>query len=91
MLTRCIELLEEFAKKHKAIPVFLDSVGMFNDTKTVFLNPTRTSNMHQLQRDLHEALNEFDTKGYEWYLPDGWVPHCTIALKADDKRRFSIR
>lgn len=82
---RCIELLRKFADKRKAIPAFLDSVGMFNDTKTIFLNPTMTKSMYQLHSDLYEEMKEFDTKGWEWYLPDGWVPHCTIALNSEDE------
>lgn len=82
---RCIALLREFAKDKIAIPAFLDSVGMFTDTKTIFLNPTMTKRMYQLQADLHEKLAEFDTSGWDWYLPDGWVPHCTVALNSEDR------
>ncbi len=82
---KCIDLLQKFTKTRKAIPAFLDSVGMFNDTKTIFLNPTMTKSMYQLQSDLHETLKDFDTQGWEWYLPDGWVPHCTIALNSEDE------
>ena len=85
---KCIHLLEEFVKEVNVIPAFLDSVGMFNDTKTIFLNPTMTKSMYQLQADLHEKLKEFDTKGWEWYLPDGWVPHCTIALNSEDQEEI---
>lgn len=59
---KCIHLLEEFVKEVNVIPAFLDSVGVFNDTKTIFLNPTMTKSMYQLQADLHEKLKEFDTK-----------------------------
>lgn len=83
--SRCIELLKDFAEKRTSIPAFLDSVGMFNDTKTIFLNPTMTKSMYQLHADLHTALSEFDTKGWDWYLPDGWVPHCTVALTSEDE------
>ncbi|MEE1077369.1 MAG: 2'-5' RNA ligase family protein [Acutalibacteraceae bacterium] len=82
---KCIELLKEFTKERKVLPAFLDSVGMFNDTKTIFLNPTMTKNMYQLQSDLYDTMKEFDTQGWEWYLPDGWVPHCTIALNREDE------
>lgn len=82
---KCIELLKEFTNKRKVLPAFLDSVGMFNDTKTIFLNPTMTKNMYQLQSDLYDTMKEFDTQGWEWYLPDGWVPHCTIALNSEDE------
>ncbi|CDS85535.1 TPA: hypothetical protein ACHTFF_001970 [Clostridioides difficile] len=28
-----------FAQNHKVIPAYIGSVGMFNDTKTVFVSP----------------------------------------------------
>lgn len=80
----CIEKLKEFAESHKVVPANLDSVGMFNDTKVVFLNPTMNKSLYNLQSDLHNALKDFDTKGWEWYLPDEWVPHCAIALTSED-------
>ena len=40
--------------------------------------------MYQIQRELHECMKEFDTKGWEWYCPDRWVPHCTLALTKED-------
>ncbi len=83
--SKCVELLNKFVKEVREMPAFLDSVGMFNDTKTIFLNPTMTKSMYQLQADLHDALKEFDTQGWEWYLPDGWVPHCTVALTGEDE------
>ena len=82
---RCTQLLERFAKNHKAFPAFLDSVGMFNDTKTIFLSPTMTRSMYDLHSELYALMNEFDSQGWEWYQPDGWVPHCTIALTSEDE------
>lgn len=41
--------------------------------------------MYQLQTELHECLNDFDTTGWEWYCPDRWVPHCTLALTGEDE------
>ena len=82
---RCIERLREFAQTHCRMPAYLSSVGMFNDTKTIFVSPIMTAGMYQLQRELHECLSDFDTKGWEWYCPDRWVPHCTIALTKDDE------
>ena len=88
---KCVDLLNEFVENLNAIPAFLDSVAMFNDTKVVFINPTMTKGMYQLQADLHEKLKEFDTQGWEWYLPDAWVPHCTIALNGEDEEDVFYR
>ena len=81
---RCIESLKDFAQSHKRMPAYIGSVGMFNDTKTIFVSPIMNSAMYQFQRELFESLTEFDTKGWEWYHPDRWVPHCTIALTGED-------
>lgn len=82
---RCINQLKEFAQGHKRMPAYISSVGMFNDTKTIFVSPVMNSNMYQFQRELHEYLNDFDKKGWEWYCPNRWVPHCTIALTREDE------
>ena len=80
----CIKKLMEFAQSHRQLPVHIGSVGMFNDTKTIFVSPVMNSSMYQFQRELHEYLNDFDNKGWEWYSPDQWVPHCTVALTGED-------
>ena len=82
----CIKKLKDFAENHKIMPAYIGSVGMFNDTKTIFVSPVMNSGMYQFQRELHENLKEFDTTGWEWYCPDRWVPHCTIALTNDDEK-----
>lgn len=51
------------------------TLACFNDSKTIFVSPVMNSRMYQFQRELQEALNCFDTKGWEWYCPDRWVPH----------------
>ena len=81
---KCASRLKMFADKHSALPAWLGSVGMFTDSRTIFASPVMTSGMYQFQRELHECLQEFDTNGWEWYLPERWVPHCTLALAKDD-------
>lgn len=80
----CVKKLKGFAQKHKKMPAYIGSVGMFNDTRTIFVSPVMNSGMYQFQRELHDHLKEFDTVGWEWYCPDRWVPHCTIALMKED-------
>lgn len=80
----CIERLNGFAQSHRAMPAYIVSVGMFNDTKTIFVSPVMNACMYQFHRELHDCLRGFDTSGWEWYCPDGWVPHCTVALTGGD-------
>lgn len=60
----CIEKLKAFSANHKIMPAYIGSVGMFNDTKTIFVSPVMNSGMYQFQRELHENLKEFDTNGW---------------------------
>ena len=82
---QCMRQLESFAKAHNAMPAYLDSVGMFNDTRAIFASPLMTESMYRLQRELHECMKGYDTKGWEWYCPDNWVPHCTLAMTSEDE------
>jgi 2'-5' RNA ligase len=83
--TKCANILKEFASKCKILPAYIGSVGMFNDTKTIFVSPIMNRSMYELQSELHDYMKDFDTNGWEWYRPNNWVPHCTIALTHEDE------
>ncbi len=87
----CIEKLKIFASNHSAMPAYIGSLGMFNYTRTIFVSPVMNSGMFQFQRELHASLSGFDVKGWEWYCPDRWVPHCTIALTREDNDNAFFR
>jgi len=83
--TKCINIINDFASKHKVLPAYIGSVGMFNDTKTIFVSPVMNRSMYELQSELHDHMKDFDTSGWEWYCPNRWVPHCTIAITHEDE------
>jgi len=83
--TKCINIINDFASKHKVLPAYIGSVGMFNDTKTIFVSPVMNRSMYELQSELHDHMKDFDTSGWEWYCPNRWVPHCTIAMTHEDE------
>ncbi len=77
---KCIEQLKQFAQRYNPFPAYIGSIGMFPDTGTIFTSPVMNKNMYRMQAELHDLLKEYDTKGFEWYLPERWAPHCTLAL-----------
>lgn len=81
---KCIEQLKLFAQTHKQMPAYLGSVGMFNDTRAIFASPVMTESMYEFQRELHKYMQGFVTTGWEWYLPNRWVPHCALAMTQED-------
>ncbi|NLD87948.1 MAG: 2'-5' RNA ligase family protein [Clostridiales bacterium] len=80
-----IEIIKFIAQKYSAIPVCIGSLGMFTDTKTIFAYPVMKSSMYEMHRDIHEYFRGSDTRGWEWYLPDVWVPHCALAIMHEDE------
>ncbi len=67
---KCIQQLKNFAQTHKPMPAYIGSIGMFNDTRTIFASPVMNDSMYQFQRELHKCLQDFDTTGWEWYCPN---------------------
>ena len=80
----CAQALRAFTESHAALPAYIGSVGMFPDTKTIFVSPIMTQAMYAFQREVHECMQDFDSSAYAWYHPGRWVPHCTVALTKDD-------
>ena len=82
----CARRLEAFAKECGRIPAYIGSVGMFTDTGVVFASPIMTSGMYALQQKLHDCMSGFNTTGWEWYLPNRWVPHCGLVMTEGEPR-----
>lgn len=81
---KCILRLRKFASCQKQMPAYIGSVGMFPDTGTIFASPVMNESMYRFHREVYECFKDFDTVGWEWYRPDRWVPHCTLALTKED-------
>lgn len=85
------ERIDSFAARHCQLPALICSVGMFPDTRTIFVSPVMNRSMYGFHRELHEYLCDCDFSGWEWYQPDFWAPHCTIALAREDGEDAFLR
>jgi len=79
-IEKCDKLLEEIAGQVKSFPAYLSSIGVFNNTKCVFLSPVITNELLELHNKIHNTFKFCDHKGSEYYLPGRWVPHCAVML-----------
>lgn len=73
--------LASFAEKVSGFPLVFASIGAFpTDEGVLFLAPVVTGELLRV----HNAFHDFfaDLREYQWpyYLPDSWVPHCTLAI-----------
>lgn len=64
----------------KPFPLQFESVGSFPTGRVLYLAPVVTERLLQLHSRVHRVLKNF-AKGYSpYYLPGGWVPHCTLCI-----------
>ncbi|PKK88993.1 MAG: hypothetical protein CVV64_16345 [Candidatus Wallbacteria bacterium HGW-Wallbacteria-1] len=81
-----LQLVSAFARKATIIDSeepFLDcafsSLGHFPSTEgVVYLSPVPSRNLLRIHRLYHEMTETMESDERGWYLPDRWVPHCTL-------------
>ena len=73
--------LHHFSKRMKAIEIEFSHIGSFPANGTVFYAPTTTTNLKQFHTNYHEYFSCFQDNTDSYYVPDKWVPHCTIASR----------
>jgi hypothetical protein len=70
-------------KKMHQIEVQFYAVATFPSSGTVFIPPTITSDLIESHRQFHTDLEEYESFGLEYYMPQRWNPHCTFAIQLD--------
>jgi 2'-5' RNA ligase len=84
-LEQFVPALAAFAETLAPFEVRLASIGIFADTtNVVFLGVVVTDALLALHRQTHAALGAFRESCWDYYAPDAWVPHVSVALDATD-------
>jgi len=79
-LSACVPLLAEWAGGIEDRRVRFESLGVFLlDSAVVFAAPVVTRALLAFHARVHHGLREIATELATPYLPDNWVPHCTLA------------
>jgi len=47
------------------------------------LSPVVTGNLLNFHRKIHMLLSDCNHIGWEYYLPDMWVPHCGLDISTN--------
>lgn len=77
-----VEALEEPLADVVGLPVTLASLGFFVPSPCpAYLAVTPTSHLLTLHQQVYDALE--DLPCWDHYLPGGWMPHCTLAMRVD--------
>jgi 2'-5' RNA ligase len=84
---KLIRISEEFAKGKQSFPVHLEAIGAFPTSSNVlYLVPTPSIQLLQWHKEFHEALIKEKIHSSHYYLPDHWVPHCTLEFELPDEQ-----
>jgi 2'-5' RNA ligase len=82
--------LETFADKTEPSSVTFSSIATFPTKEgVVFLAPIVTQELLDVHANFHRMFSRYRPEVSEYYLPNRWVPHCTVAmdLKSDQISR----
>jgi 2'-5' RNA ligase len=82
--------LEALFKHAAPIELEFHSIGLFPGKPPIFyIAPSFTDSLRELHHSFHEAMEAFYPQEVLYYLPNHWVPHCTVAI--DGERRDAGR
>ena len=82
----CIQrIVRDFASTLTSFPFELAAVGTFPSKENVlFLLPIPSIQLIKTHKAFHRILKKESIKPSPYYLPDHWVPHCTLEFELPD-------
>lgn len=78
-------MLHQYFHHQMQVPIQLNVLGSFIGQQMLYLAPTMTKQLLALHENYHESFKQFNQNLNSYYLPDRWVPHCTIARRLTDE------
>jgi 2'-5' RNA ligase len=76
-----IGLMDTFYEKKGCFDITFNTIGSFLNYQTLFLSPTITKELIDFHTNHHNFFEKFNRKANSYYLPNQWIPHCTLANK----------
>ncbi|MFF2878064.1 2'-5' RNA ligase family protein [Gottfriedia sp. NPDC057991] len=74
-----IEQLDDFYENKPEIDIRFHSIGSFLNTGILYFSPNVTKNLIEFHENFHIQFKHFNDNPESVYLPEKWVPHCTLA------------
>jgi 2'-5' RNA ligase superfamily protein len=77
--------IARFAAETAPIPITLDAVSTFPGS-AIYLRVAHDPRLVELQRRVHARFDALASEPWAYYMPDQWVPHCTLAMEIPPAR-----
>lgn len=74
-----VKRLEDFSKGLKSMKSRFDILGSFPTTGTCLISPMITEEILSMHRDFYKVMKDYDYSAREFYKPERWNPHCSLA------------
>lgn len=68
------------------IDIRFNTIGSFFNSGTLLLLPVMTTDIFRLHTNHHEYFESFNDNPRSLYLPNDWIPHCTIANRLTSEK-----
>ncbi|TCI29103.1 2'-5' RNA ligase family protein [Exiguobacterium sp. SL-10] len=80
-----IGLLDTHYQSKEVVHLTFSTVGTFIQSGALFLSPTISSGLRGLHSEHHRVFGSFNDNVESLYLPESWIPHCTLANRLSKK------
>lgn len=76
---------ELFFSNSEPIPVIMSVIGSFIGSKTVFIMDPANERLRSVHLEYHNEFRNYPVAMDSKYIPNVWIPHCTIASRLNGK------
>lgn len=84
--TEFIDTFEAFYSNKTKFEIKLSMIGVFINSGTLFLAPTPTLELIAFHESYHNKFNMYEKNSNPQYMPNNWIPHCTIANRLSEEK-----
>ncbi|WP_028612562.1 2'-5' RNA ligase family protein [Paenibacillus harenae] len=80
-LERYSTQFNSFFENLSELDIKFDILASFPTSGTLFIDPTVTEGLIKLHKQYHKEFEDLLEFANQYYIPDNWNPHCTVALQ----------
>lgn len=74
-----------FYESKKQLLITMNSIGTFLNTGILYLAPIPSKELITFHANHHSFFEKYRMNAESQYLPNNWIPHCTIANRLNDE------
>ncbi|WP_019413960.1 2'-5' RNA ligase family protein [Paenisporosarcina sp. TG20] len=84
--TNYIKHMDKIYHDSPSINITFNAIGSFLNSGALFYSPTVTRELIELHTNHHKNFERFNDDPNSMYLPDKWIPHCTLANRLSSEK-----